>query len=308
MPDLERDEPQERAEHQQCTEPDGQECAGAPHAQPGAAAGEARSRGDDGHEIDGDRLKEYDEQSPRHAASTAAGVRVREALLHVSRSQVVVAVVLGLLAMGFVMQVRARANDTSYATARRADLVQMADGLDAEARRLEGDLRALEETRRALESNRGSAEVARSASRARLDELAILAGTAPAQGPGVRITITDVKHKVDVAMLLDALEEMRDAGAEAIELNDAVRVVAQSWVGGTPGATTVDGRPVAGTIVLDVIGDPHALEEAARFRGGLATEVTSPAVGAAITIERSERIEVTSLHAVAAPQYARPAR
>lgn len=293
MPDL---EPEEHAEEPVTDqEPDG-------------ATNTARSRGDDGREIDGDRLEEYDEQSPRHATATPAGVRVREALLHVSRSQIVVAVVLGLLAMGFVMQVRARANDTSYATARRADLVQMADGLDAETRRLEGDLRSLEETRRALESNRGSAEVARNASRARLDELAILAGTAAAQGPGVRITITDVKHKVDVAMLLDALEEMRDAGAEAIELNDTVRVVAQSSVGGTTGATTVDGRPVAGTIVLDVIGDPHALEEAARFRGGLATEVTSPAVGAAITIERSERIEVTSLHAVAPPQYARPAR
>lgn len=234
--------------------------------------------------------------------------RLGHALLHPGRGQFVVALVLGLIAVGFVWQVRARTSSGDYATARREDLVQLADGLDAESRRLDAELRQLEQTRRELESGRNSAEVARTAARKRLDDLAVLAGTAPAQGPGVRITITDARRKVDAPMLLDALEELRDAGAEAIEVNDSVRVVASSWVGGPPGATTVDGRQVAGTITLEAIGDPHALEEAARFRGGLVSDVSAPTVGAVVRIEQVERIEVRSLHAQVPHQYARPAR
>ncbi|GAB3710231.1 DUF881 domain-containing protein [Mariniluteicoccus flavus] len=245
---------------------------------------------------------------PAEGTEPSALRRLGLALVRPGRGQVVIAVVLGLLAMGFVMQVRARGADASYSTARREDLVQLVDGLGAESRRLEAELRELENTRRDLETGSDSAQVARTAARTRLDELAILAGTAAAQGPGVRITITDPRHKVDAATLLDALEEMRDAGAEVIEANDTVRIVAESWIGGPTGATTIDGRPVAGTIVLDVIGDPHALEEAARFRGGLASDVTKPAVGGQITIERLERVEVRSLHAPVPHQYARPAR
>ena len=42
------------------------------------------------------------------------------------------------------------------------------------------------------------------------DELSILAGTAPAQGPGIRMRIADPNNAADAGLLLDAVEEMRD--------------------------------------------------------------------------------------------------
>lgn len=229
-------------------------------------------------------------------------------LWHPSVSQLSAAVVMMLLGLMVVTQIHTRTSHASYANARPEDLIQLADGLDAESRRLETELKSLEQTKRELESRQDTAQAARDTAHARLGELEIIAGTAAAQGPGVRITITDPRRKVSAAMLLDAIEEMRDAGAEAMEANDQVRIAGPSWVAGPPGATTIDGRQVSGTITLDVIGDPHALDEAARFRGGLVTDMTAPAVGASVRIERLDRVEVTSLRAPSSPQYARPTR
>ena len=56
-----------------------------------------------------------------------------------------------------------------------------------------------------------------------------------------------------------------------------------------------------------MIGDPHSLEEAARFRGGIVSEITGPKIGGDVQIDQSDDVVVTSLHAPPASQYARPA-
>lgn len=149
-------------------------------------------------------------------------------------SQFLVALLACLLAVGVVMQVRARGGDEQYRTARRTDLIQLIDGLSEESRRLESEIAELERTRSELQSGDDARRVAREQAQSRLDSLSVLAGTAPATGPGIRITITDPERKVGSAILLDAVEEMRDAGAEVMEFNDMVRVTASSWVGERP--------------------------------------------------------------------------
>ena len=47
--------------------------------------------------------------------------------------------------------------------------------------------------------------------------MAILLGTRPAHGPGVEVTITDPQHELKAEDLLDVVEELRGAGAEAIQ-------------------------------------------------------------------------------------------
>ena len=76
----------------------------------------------------------------------------------------------------------------------------------------------LEVSRDRLLSGVGSSSEALKSAQDRLDTLGILTGTVPATGPGVVITITDPDHKVTAALLLDALQELRDAGAEAVQI------------------------------------------------------------------------------------------
>lgn len=229
-------------------------------------------------------------------------------LLRPGAGQVIVAVILALFAMAVVMQIRVSAQDDTYTSLRRSDLVQMLDGLTQETRRLEAELTELEQTRDELLTGQDSERVAREQAEKRLTTMQILGGTVPVEGPGVVIRISDPEGKVGVDVVLNAIGEMRDAGAEVIEFNDSIRLVTSSWVAHGPDGLVIDGKPLTTPIKMEVIGDPHALEEGARFRGGLVSEITSPRVGGHVTVTRSELIEINALHEPQENQYAEPVR
>ena len=239
--------------------------------------------------------------------SPAATARLRRSLFHPGRGQALAAVLLFVFGLGCVVQIKANTADDAYANARREDLIQILDGLGAETRRLEREISELERTKTSLETGADSQRVARAETERRLGELSILAGTAPAEGPGIRLSIVDPESKVRSDLLLDAVQEMRDAGAEVIEFNDRIRVVASTWFANDGATLLVDGVPLDRPVTIEVIGDAHSLEEAARFRGGIVSEVTGPRVGGKVQISRLGRIEVDSLHTPQPTQYARPA-
>jgi uncharacterized protein YlxW (UPF0749 family) len=233
--------------------------------------------------------------------------RLRRSLLHPGRGQLVAAAILFVVGLGGVIGIRSNAADDTYANARREDLIQLLDGLGTESRRLEDEIAELERTRTELRTGADRQRVARSEAERRIAELSILAGTAPATGPGIRMRINDPRGEVDGSVLLDAVEEMRDAGAEVIEVNDVIRVVGSTWFGGDGASLVIDGRPVSRPITIEVIGDANSLEEAARFRGGLVSEITGPTIGGQVRMERLDRVAVESLHPARENQYARPA-
>jgi uncharacterized protein YlxW (UPF0749 family) len=227
--------------------------------------------------------------------------------VHPGRGQIIAAVILFVVGMAGVMQIRINTADDAYTNARREDLIQLLDGLGSESRRLESEIAELERTRAELQSGADTQRVARAEAQRRTEELAILAGTAPAEGPGIRMRIADPAGKVDADVLLDAVEEMRDAGAEVIEVNDSIRVVASTWFGTGPSGLVIDGSPVSRPITFEVIGDPHSLEEAARFRGGLVSAITGAGIGGQVQIDQESSLVVESLHAPRENQYAQPA-
>ena len=244
---------------------------------------------------------------PADRASRTAWPRLRASLLQPGRGQVIAAVMLFIVGLAGVMQIRINTADDTYTTARREDLIQLLDGLGAESRRLESEIAELEQTRTELQSGADTQRVAREEAEKRLSELSILAGTVPTEGTGIRMRIADPNAKVDAAVLLDAVEEMRDAGAEVIEVNDTIRVVGASWFGNDAQGLVIDGKPVRRPVTFEVIGDPHSLEEAARFRGGIVSEITGPKIGGQVQIEPLDRVVIESLHATSENQYARPA-
>lgn len=262
----------------------------------------------DEHGAGSDSASETTGQAPGNGRvrRTITPRRAGRDFLKPGRSQILVAVVLLLVSMGVVMQVRAKAEDSDYSAARREDLVGLVDGLNQEQRRLEDEIGELERTRTELESGNDSEQVARDEADRRLEVLRILAGTAPAVGPGVRITIDDPQGQLTAHILLDAVEELRDSGAEVIEINNKHRVVAQTWFASNADGLIVDGEPVTMPLTLEVIGDPHALEEGARFRGGLVSEVTAEKIGGIVDIERMDLIRVDSVHTPPQHEYAKP--
>ena len=240
-------------------------------------------------------------------AASGAG-KLQRAFMHPGKGQLIAAAILLLVGMAGVTQIKINTTDSTYSSARREDLIQLLDGLGAESRRLEGEITQLERTRTSLQSGVDSGRAARDAVRKQVQDLSILAGTVPAEGPGIRMRISDPGGRVNAEVLLDAVEELRDAGAEVIEINDTVRIVASSWFGQDGhGGLLVDGASVTTPITIEAIGDPHSLEEAAQFRGGIVSEIEGPKIGGHVLIDKPDPVAIDSLHATNENQYARPA-
>ncbi len=220
------------------------------------------------------------------------------------RAQLVVGVLLAALGFAAAAQIRLTHQGDSYAGKRREDLIVLLDSLSAASDRVQTQINELESTRSDLLSSSQRRQVAVEEARERLRVLGILAGTLPAEGPGVTVTITDPGGAVTAASILNGIEELRDAGAEAIELNDRVRVVASTSFSERNGAVVVDGQEVRPPYVVDAIGSSHTLSEAVIFPGGLADQVGQ--LGGDVTAQEVDVVKVTSLHVVDPLEYSQP--
>ncbi len=104
-------------------------------------------------------------------------------------------------------------------------------------------------------------------------------------------------------MLLDALQELRAAGAEAVEVN-GVRVVANTYFSGDGGAVKVDGKKISAPYVFKVIGKPQDLEPALNIPPGGVVQ-TLEKEQATVHVARADDIVVDALRPAERPDYAR---
>ena len=208
------------------------------------------------------------------------------------------------LSLGFAIAVQIRqTSNQGLETMREGDLVRLLDTVNQDNDRLSSEISRLEVQRDELASST-DAEQARVAAEQRLDALGILAGTSAARGPGIVLTIRDPAKKYTAAMLLDAVQELRDAGAEAIQVNDQ-RVTASTWFAdGSGRSVRVDCVTLQLPYVVTAIGDGKTLAAAMEIPGGVSESARR--VGGDTTILIRDRVEVTALRAVSSPRYALP--
>jgi uncharacterized protein YlxW (UPF0749 family) len=214
-----------------------------------------------------------------------------------------VAVLIGALAFAMTTQI-AQDDATDYTSVRGVELVELLKSIDAANERLATQIDELTETRDDLLSSTRRTEGAEKEARERSEQLAILAGSAGASGPGVEVTIDDPDEAVSANHLLDAVQELRDAGAEAIVINGTARVVAQTYFLDDERAVVIGGREVQRPFVIEAIGDPDTMSEAVKFRGGLIDRVAN--VGGEATVVERDKVTITALADVDSPEYARP--
>ncbi|GAB2732067.1 DUF881 domain-containing protein [Streptomyces bullii] len=220
-----------------------------------------------------------------------------------TRAQLIVAVLLFGLGFGLAVQVASTSeSDSALRGARQEDLVRILDELDDRTQRLEDEKQGLEKQRDELENSSDQAEEARKQTVEKERQLGILAGTVAAQGPGITMTIEDTKGTVKANMLLDAIQELRAAGAEAIQVN-GVRVVASTYLSDSGNGVRVDGNKINAPYRFKVIGKPQDLEPALNIPGGVVQTLEKEQ--ATVTVERSSKIVVDALRAAKRPDYAR---
>ena len=240
-----------------------------------------------------------DPETPAEPGSSAQPAedgrsRLWRAVLRPSRGQAVVAVLLALVGFAGVTQVRSTQVDDTYAGLREQDLIDILNGLAGTTQRAQAEIQRLEATRDDLQSDTSARQTALEQARNQADVLSILAGTVPVTGPGITITIKEVSGQVDVGPFIDMVQALRTAGAEAMQINGEVRVVAQTSFEDGTGGLLVDGRLLEAPFTVDVIGNPDNMVSALRFPDGPQDQFAQDD-GAELTFseEDSVRIEAT---------------
>jgi uncharacterized protein YlxW (UPF0749 family) len=212
-----------------------------------------------------------------------------------------------LTTLGFAVTAQLGNGDRDrYSRLRGVELVELLKSTEIANDRLAQQIDELTVKRDQLkQSSRRSAAAEREARR-RAAQLAILSGSSGATGPGISIRIADPEHRVSAALLLDAVQELRDSGAEAIVVNRTARVVAQTYFLDGPASISVGGRAVQPPYFIEAIGDPPTMAEAMRFRGGLVDR--GKARGARVSVAQRKQVTITALADVKPAEYAQPTR
>lgn len=232
--------------------------------------------------------------------------RLRGALLRPTRGQIVVAVLLALLGYAAVTQVRFTQVDNSYAGLREQDLIDVLNSLAGTTQRAESEITRLQRTRDDLLNDNGAREAALAQAQQQAANLAILAGLVPVTGPGIRLTVTEDTGQVSVQSMVDTIQELRTAGAEAIQVNGEVRVVASTAVEDAAGGLMIGGELVTSPYVIDVIGDPRTLAESG-IEFPLGPRDLFEGDGATVTVDELASIDIESVVEPARAEYAEPA-
>ncbi len=244
---------------------------------------------------EGTRTPDTPEQQRRHWARLVAALRPRATL-----TQLIVGLLCLLLGLSIVMQVRQHDED-SLESASQEELVRLLDESGRHVADLEAENAELDRTLETLQSGHEDDVAAQNAAQERLTDLEILAGTSPAQGRGVSITITDPAGSVRAPTVLGVIQELRNAGAEVIQVGE-VRVVASSSVTSLPaGGVAVDGQEVPSPMMVLAIGDPSVMEPALKIPGGAADSVAAD--GGAFSVTAQEEVRIDAVAELAEPEY-----
>lgn len=224
------------------------------------------------------------------------------ALPRATRGQLLTGLLCALLGFALVVQVQANRSD-GLASLRQDELVRILDDVTRSREELAAQVTALRAQRTELLNSSDSTRAAREAAVERATVQGILAGRLPAQGPGIELVIADAGGKVRAATLYNVLEELRNAGAEAIQLGE-LRLTASSYVVDTSAGVVVDGTLLSPPYRWLVIGDPDTITTALGIPGGALAVVRNAGGSASLTPQ--ELIDVTAVRELGAPRYATP--
>jgi uncharacterized protein YlxW (UPF0749 family) len=214
-----------------------------------------------------------------------------------------------LLGAAIATQVHQTNTGDSLDTARPADLLVLLDSLRQREATLSTEVAELQSSLNALHASGSSDQAAIQNAQARLAALSILIGTVGATGPGVTVRIEDPGPGVAPQALLDVLDELRAAGAEAIQISDghqAVRTGVDTWIVGAPGALLVDGKTLMPPYSVVAIGDPPTLAAAMNIPGGAVDSVKR--VGGTMSVQQGDKVDITALRQPKPRQYAQPGK
>ncbi|MCT1385877.1 DUF881 domain-containing protein [Brachybacterium sp. p3-SID1565] len=215
-------------------------------------------------------------------------------------SQLIVGLLCFLLGLSIAAQVGQREED-SLQGASQQELLRLLDESGRHVDSLEDENAELDRTLASLEAGQEDDAAAQSAAAERLEDLEILAGTVPAEGRGVHVTISDPTGSVSTGIVLGVVQELRNAGAEVLQIGPVRVIASTSITAGADGSIVVDGTEIPSPYVIRAIGDPTVMEPALKIPGGAADSVSS--AGGTFTVRTEDKLRIDAVRELAEPTH-----
>jgi uncharacterized protein YlxW (UPF0749 family) len=208
-----------------------------------------------------------------------------------------VALLIGVLLVG---QLRSQARPTEISSLPAQELSQLIDTLSQRNRELRTALADLRETLREYRVAGSQGQSALDVSREDLRRITAFGGLAAVEGQGI---ILEVEGDLDAIALNDLLNELRNAGAEALAVDD-IRITHRSVAVQGP-SLLIDGVQVGRSFTLRAIGSPEGLLATIERPGGIIPQLQQ-FIDASIVARQSDQISLPATSGSLAPQVAQP--
>jgi len=214
-----------------------------------------------------------------------AGPAAQATPMHDRRNQLTIAAVAFLLGLLVVVQLRAQTAGSALQNRSAQDLTTLVGNLNTQNDRLRTEVGSLQRQLDELQTDHASGATSVGQIQADLARIRAWAGLDPVSGKGVTLV---VNGEIDAAAVDDLLNELRNAGAEAIAVED-IRVVASTTISGVPGALDVDGFLLRDPFMIRAIGRPEILVGSLTRAGGIIAQLAATNSAATIDVRPSQQ-------------------
>ncbi|MDQ3128984.1 MAG: DUF881 domain-containing protein [Chloroflexota bacterium] len=219
------------------------------------------------------------------------------------KSQITMAAVACLLGLLVVVQLRGQAGGSALATKSPQDLTILVANLNTENDRLRSEVTTLQNQLDELRADRANGETSVGQLESDLGRIRAWTGLDPVAGKGVEISIAG---EIDAGAVDDLLNELRNAGAEAIAIENT-RLIARTTVSGVPGSLDVDGVLLRDPFTIRAIGKPETLVGSLTRVGGIVAQLSATNPGATVEVQPSdERMTLPATRRNLVPEHGRP--
>ena len=218
------------------------------------------------------------------------------------RSQIALAIVALLLGFLVVTQVRSQAGGTGLEDRSAQDLTLLVANVSTRNDQLRGEVADLGRQVDSIVAAQARGDTSAGQLRADLVRIRIWSGVDAAEGQGLRVVL---RGPATAKVLADLLNELRNAGAEAIAVG-GVRVVPATIAGGAPGAVSVEDTLLEDPLEVVAIGNAATMTGTLTRAGGLVAQELATNPGLGIEVTPADRLLVPATARDLAPRVAKP--
>ena len=222
--------------------------------------------------------------------------------MHRRRNQLTIAAVAFVLGLLVVVQLRTQTSGAAFARLSSQDLIVLVANLNDRNDTLRGEVATLERELSTLQTNTARGDVSIDELRADLRRVRLYAGIDPAIGPGI---VIDVRGPIDGGGIDDLVNELRNAGAEAMAIGD-IRLVPGVVASGAAGLAGLDGVPLGDPFVLSVIGAPDKLTGSLTRSGGIIAQLAATQPDVVVEVTPLDRVDVPATTRELVPSHGHP--